>query len=183
MIWDWLIYIIWICSGLFCKPILCFCFELWYSSCFEVKCLFHIFPKRCSHTPMWIQILLVHRDCHVNPFQPACLSSSGSDHFNIRKITSQFSQRCLFHPSPSCLCFSRPPTLVSPRTHISHSSIILLMWSLFVLFSQCSYPVILMKMLHKFIILHSFHLRWIQVKICRLYPFIVSNTFSCRCTS
>ena len=30
-------------------------------------------------------------------FQPACFSSSGSDLFNIRKINSKFSQRCLFH--------------------------------------------------------------------------------------
>ena len=34
-----------VCSGLFCKPILCFCFQLWYSSCFEVICWFHIFFK------------------------------------------------------------------------------------------------------------------------------------------
>ena len=30
-------------------------------------------------------------------FQPACFSSSGSDHLNIRKINSKFSQRYLFH--------------------------------------------------------------------------------------
>ena len=33
----------------------------------------------------------------------------GFDHFNIRKIKSKFSQRCLFHPSPSCLCFPALP--------------------------------------------------------------------------
>ena len=49
-----------------------FCFELWYSSCFEVKCWFHTFPNRCSHTPMWILIPHDNRDCHVNPFQPGC---------------------------------------------------------------------------------------------------------------
>ena len=87
------------------KPVLCFCFELWYSSCFNVKCWFHTFPKRCSHIAMWILILLDHRDCHVNSFQPVCFFSSGSDHFNIRKITSQFSQRCLFHPSQVVFVF------------------------------------------------------------------------------
>ena len=55
-----------VCSGLFCKPILCFCFQLWYSSCFEVKCWFHTFSKPCSHVPMWILILLDHRVCHFN---------------------------------------------------------------------------------------------------------------------
>ena len=59
----------------------CFCFELWYSSCFNVKCWFHTFPKWSSHTTMWIPILHVNRDCLVNPFQPMCFSSSGSDHF------------------------------------------------------------------------------------------------------
>ena len=49
-----------------------FCFELWYSSCFEVKCGFHTFPKWCSHISMGILILLDHRGFHVNPFQPAC---------------------------------------------------------------------------------------------------------------
>ena len=29
--------------------------------------------------------------------------------FNIRKINSKFSHRCLFHPSPSCLCFPALP--------------------------------------------------------------------------
>ena len=67
-----------------------FVFELWYSSCFRVKCGFHIFPKWCSHTPMWIPILLDHQDCLVNPFHRRVFSSSGSDHFNIRKIQSQF---------------------------------------------------------------------------------------------
>ena len=32
--------------------------------------------------------------------------------FNIRKIQSQFSQRCSLLPPPSCLCFSHPPSLV-----------------------------------------------------------------------
>ena len=51
-----------------------------------------------------------------------CFSSSGSEHFNIRKIQSQLSQQCSFiHPKLSL--FFHPPTLVSPRTRISLSSI------------------------------------------------------------
>ena len=97
-----------------------FCFELWYSSCFNVKCWFHTFPKWCSHISMWILILHDNRDCHVRPFQPMCLSSSGSDHFNICKIKYQLSQRRSFHPPPSCLSFSHPPSLCfSPRIQIS----------------------------------------------------------------
>ena len=65
-------------------------FQLWYSSCFDVKCWFHTFPNRYSHIPMWILILLDNRDCHITPFQPVCLSLSGSDHFNSSKINSQF---------------------------------------------------------------------------------------------
>ena len=45
-----------------------FCFELRYSSCFNVKCWFHTFPKWCSHTPMWISILHDNWDCHANSF-------------------------------------------------------------------------------------------------------------------
>ena len=50
-----------------------FCFELWYSSCFEVKCWIHTFPKRCSHISMWILILLDHRGRHVNSFSTGVL--------------------------------------------------------------------------------------------------------------
>ena len=93
-----------------------FCFELWYSSCFEVKCWFHTFPKRCSHVPMWILIPLDSRSCHLNFFSPACFSSSGSDHFNIRKINSKFLNGvCFIRPKlslffpPSHPCFFKDP--------------------------------------------------------------------------
>ena len=65
----------------------------------------YLFPKWCSHTPMGILILLDNRDCHVNPVQPACFSSSGSDHFNIRKINYQFFSTVFASSVPSCLCF------------------------------------------------------------------------------
>ena len=49
-------------------------FYLWYSSCFDVKCWIHTFPKRCSHIAMWILILLDHRGRHVNSFPKLCAS-------------------------------------------------------------------------------------------------------------
>ena len=117
-----------------------FCFELWYSSCFEVKCWFHTFPKRCSHIPMWILILHDNRDCHVNPFQPACFSSSGSDHFNICKIQSQLFVNGVCFIRSKLPLFSSPPTLVSSRIRISYSSIFLLMGSLSIPFPSMILP-------------------------------------------
>ena len=106
-------------------------------------------------------------------FQPACFFSSGSDHFNIRKITSQFSQWCLFHPSQVVFVF--PPTdPSSSRTQISYSSILLLMGSLSILFPS----IFLSGDSHEdpkgtsssslFIL---FLLWWNQVKLCGSYPF------------
>ena len=86
-----------------------FCFELWYSSCFEVKCWFHTFSKWCSHIAMWILILLDHRVCHLNFFSPVCSSSSGSDHFNISKINYHFFSTVFVSSIPSCLCFPALP--------------------------------------------------------------------------
>ena len=59
------------------------------------------------------------------------------------------SQHCSFHPSPSCLCFSRPPTLLLQGLGCLNQVSILLMQSLFILFNQCSYRVVLMKMFFK----------------------------------
>src|SRR3954469_677222 len=44
-------------------------------------------------------------------FQPVCLSSSGSDHFNIRKINYQFFSTVFASSVPSCLCFPALPPL------------------------------------------------------------------------
>ena len=93
-------------SGLFPKSILCSCFccGIRVASMSSVDSL--PFPKWCSHIPMWILILLDNRDCHVNPFQPVCLSSSGSDHFNISKIIYQFfSMVFVFHSSQVAFVF------------------------------------------------------------------------------
>ena len=54
--------------------------------------------KWCYHTSMWIPTLLDHRGCHVNSFPNRCASLQVDPIiFNIRKINSKFSQRCLFH--------------------------------------------------------------------------------------
>ena len=57
---------------------------------------------------------------------------------------------------PKLPLFSRHPTLFLQGFRFLNQVPILFMWSLFILFNQCSYPVVLMKMLYKFIILHSF---------------------------
>ena len=54
------------------------------------------------------QSFLILKIVFVNPFQPVCFSSSGSEHFNIRKIQSQLPQRCRFLPSQVVFIF--PPT-------------------------------------------------------------------------
>ena len=133
-----------------------FCFQLWYSSCYEVKSWFHTFPKWCSHTPMRILILLDNRDCHANLVQPVCLSSSGSDHVNIRKINYQFFSTLFVSFVPNCLCFYRPPTLFPQGLRCLNQASILWIWSLPILFRQYSYPVVLVKMLYTFIILNFF---------------------------
>ena len=42
-------------------------------------------------------------------FQPTCSFSSGSDHFNIREINSQFFATVFASSVPSCLCFPALP--------------------------------------------------------------------------
>ena len=59
------------------------------------------------------------------------------------------SQHCSFHPSPSCLCFSRPPTILLQGLRCLNQVSILLMQSLFILFFQCSYPVIFHEDAHE----------------------------------
>ena len=155
-----------VCSGLFCRPILCFSFQLWHSSCFEVKCWFHTFPKRCSHVPMWILILHDNRDCHVNPFQPACFSSSGSDHFYNRKINYQFFSTVFASSVPSCLCFPAfPPS--SSRSWVSfehqfHSC------EASSVFPQLFQPVISRLVRHSSSL---FLFRWISIQVFRLITF------------
>ena len=58
---------------------------------------------------MRIIILLDNRVCHVNPFQLVCFPSSGSDHFNFRKINYHFFST-VFVSSVSKLPLFFPPT-------------------------------------------------------------------------
>ena len=85
-------------------------FYLWYSSCFEVKCWIHTFPKRCSHIAMWILILLIIEFVMSTLFQPVCFSKSGSNHFSTsaRSTLSFLTGVCFVHPKLS---------LFSPPSH------------------------------------------------------------------
>ena len=87
------------------------CFDLWYSSCFEVKCGFHTFSKWCSHISMWMIILLDYRDCHVNSFPTGALLFEMIPSFSPSAISfpSFLNGVCFVHPKLPL--FSRPPTL------------------------------------------------------------------------
>ena len=84
-------------------------FDLWNSSCFEVKCWIHTFPKWCSHIAMWILILLDHRGRHVNSFPTYALLFEMIPSFSpsARSILS-FSQWCSFQLPQVAFVF--PPT-------------------------------------------------------------------------
>ena len=93
--------------------------------------------------------------------------------FNIRKINSKFSHRCLFHPSPSCLCFpALPPFFFKDsdfliKYHFIDGKSLLL-------FFQCSYPVISHEDAQQFQVHHPslvFLLRWTQFKLSVLIIF------------
>ena len=162
-------------------------FYLWYLSCFEVKYWIHTFPKRCSHISMWLLILLDHRVCHVNPFQPVCFSSTGSDHFNIRKTNYQFFSTVFASSVPSCLCFPTPTLFLQGLRFLIQLSI-LLMGSLSILFRQCSYPVISHEDAQQFQVHHSsfsysFPLDLTQAFGVDHIPFLVSNAIPCWCIS
>ena len=108
----------------------------------------------------------VHRVCHVNSFQAVCFFSSGSNHFNIRKIISRFPNLVRFI-RPQVAFVSRPPTLFLQGPRFLNQVSIYSCEVSFTLFNQCSYPVIIMKLARnfKFVILCYFLLRWIQFKL------------------
>ena len=100
-----------VCSGLFCKPILCFVLGCGVrvaskSNVDSIPSLNGVLILRCEYQSFMIieivmSILFNRRvSLQVDPIISTSARSSISS-----------SQRCLFHPSPSCLCFSRPPTL------------------------------------------------------------------------
>ena len=136
---------------------------------------------------MGVLILLGHRVCHVNSFSTGVFSLQVDPiFFNIRKINLSLLNVVCFIP-PNCLCFPAHPPLFLQGIRCLNQLSILLMGSLFILFRQCSYLVILRKILTelKFIILCSLSslVDSIQVFGVDHIPFIVSNTFSCRGTS
>ena len=137
---------------------------------------------------MWISILIDHRDCLANPFQPVVSRQADPFIFNIRKIQSQLSQRCSFHPSQVVFVFATLPPFVPSRTQISSSGT----------------HFILVKSLHSFpsmflsgdsqedsngassssLFTRSL-LWWIQIKLSVFdhILFLISNVSPCRCTT
>ena len=76
------------------------------------------YSKWCSHIPMGILILLDHRVCHPNSFQPTCYFSSGSIILTFARSILSSLQRCLLHPSQIVFVFL-PSHPFSSRTQIS----------------------------------------------------------------
>ena len=75
--------------------------------------------------------------------------------FNIRKINSKSSQRCSFHPFPSCLCFPALPPLFFFKDSDFLIEYPFYNGSLSILFPSGSYPVILLKILTELLVHHS----------------------------
>ena len=104
------------CSGLFCKPTLCFVLSCGIrvaskSNVDSIPFLIGVLILRCKYQSfMIIEIVM------SILFNRCCFFSSGSDLFNIRKIQSQLSQRCSFHPSQVAFVFPALPPLFSLRT-------------------------------------------------------------------
>ena len=95
-------------------------FYLWYSSCFNDKCRFHTFPKRCSHISMGVLILLGHQECHPNSIPNRCVSLEDDPIIlPIRKINSKLFSTVFIPSVTSCLCF---PTL--PPFFLKHSEVL-----------------------------------------------------------
>ena len=121
-------------------------------------------------------IILDHRDRYVNSISNRCVSLQDDPIIlPIRKINSKFSQRCSFHPTQvAFVFFFRPPTLFLQGIRCLNQVSILLMHSLFILFFQCSYPVIFHEDAHvtsSFSFFILFLLRWIQFKLSVLIIF------------
>ena len=156
MIWDWVNLYHMFVSGLFCKPNPCFVLScgIWVASKSNVDSipfLIGVLIPRCKYQSfMIIEIVMsiLFNRCVSLQVDPIISTSARSI------ITS--SQRCLFHPSPSCFCFSYPPTLIFLQgLRFLNRVSILLMWSLSIIFLQCSYPVILKNILTKPQVHHS----------------------------
>ena len=96
-------------SGLFPKPILCFVLVCGIrvaskSSVDSLLFLSGVLILLCEY-----QSFLIIEIVMPILFQPTCSFSSGSDHFNIREINSQFFTTVFVSSVPSCLCFPALP--------------------------------------------------------------------------
>ena len=160
-------------------------FVLFWVVVFELlrsQMLIPYLPKRCSHTLMRIIILLDHRVCHVNPFyRRASLQVDPIISTSARSSISS-PQRCCFIRLQVAFVFpTLPPFCFLQGLRFLLQVSILLMGSFSILFRQCSYPVILMKILTELQVRHSsliLLLRWIQFKLCIEHSlFFLSNAF------
>ena len=130
-------------------------FELWYSCCFEVKCWFHTFPKRCSDISMGVLILLDNQDCLVNSLPIGVLLfkwirslQNSQDQFSICSTVS-------VSPVLSCLllCSTLPPFFFKKSKFSDHVSFY--SWEVSSFFS------------------FNIHSRWFLVKMLRSFKFII----------
>ena len=105
---------------------------------------------------MGVLILLDHRVCHVNPFQPACFLSKWFRSFQHSQdqVSVLLNVVCVIHLQ---VAFVFPPSLplFFSKDPDSYSSIHFIGGSFSILFRQCSYPVILMKILMELQVRHS----------------------------
>ena len=137
-------------SGLFCKPILCFVLSCGIrvasmSSVDSIPPLSGVLTHLCEYQ----SFLIIEFVISISS-QPVCSSSSGSEHFfDIRKDQLKVFST-LFVPSVPKLSLFFPPIhrFLQGLIYLNQVSI-LWMWSLSILFRQCSYPVILRKILTK----------------------------------
>ena len=124
-----------------------------------------------------VLILLDHWGCHVNSFPIGVLLFKWIPSFSpsARSILSflngihSICQVVFVFPA-------LPPFFLQGPRSLNHVSF-LLMGSLSILFRQCSYPVILRKILTELQVYHSsfsFLLRWIQLKLSVLIVFLPS---------
>ena len=106
--------------------------------------------------------------------------------FQVDPIISTFARSSLSFPTlfvSSVLklpLFSHPPTLFLQGLRFLNQVSFLLMRSLFILFFQCSYPVISHEDTNGALtssLFVLFLLQWIKFKLCRSYIFLISNVF------
>ena len=111
MIWDWVNLYHMYLFRLILQAKSFVLFYLWYSSCFEVKCWIHTFPKWCSHISMGVLILLIIEIVMSILFQTGVLLFKWIRSFSTfaRSTLSFLTGVCFIHPKLPL--FFPPPTL------------------------------------------------------------------------